>query len=145
MVFKKRAFLKLTPIFFWLILISQSVLFLLPKTASADLWDTQEGLKTDIGSAFRSTSGTPSDIRVVVARIISVFLGLLGIIFLALILLAGYKWMMAQGDESKITEAKEQLRTSVIGLAIILAAWGITMFVMNSILKATDPNMVFPL
>jgi len=141
--FEKRAFLKLVSFFFWLIFISQLALFVLPQTASAGLWEDQEGMTTDIGTTFGSTSGTPMDIRVVVAKVISVFLGLLGIIFVALIVLAGYKWMMAQGDESKVTEAKDQLRTSVIGLAIILAAWGITTFVTCAVLKATDPSLIW--
>jgi hypothetical protein len=53
--------------------------------------------------------------------------------------------MVAQGDESKVTEAKEQLLTSTIGLAIILASWGVTMFVINAVLKATDPSFIWPI
>jgi len=139
----KKTSLKLLSIFFWLFLVSQIAIFSLPQVASAALLDDQEGFGTEIPQAFGSTSGAPMDIRVVVANVIRVFLGLLGILFLTLIVLAGYKWMMAQGDESKVTEAKEQLRTSIIGLAIILAAWGVTIFVLNSILKATDPSFIW--
>lgn len=136
----KKAILRLSPFFFWLFFIAQTIIFSQPQITNAALLDDQEGFKTEIPQAFNSGSGAPTDIRVVVARVISVFLGLLGIMFVVLIVLAGYKWMMAQGDESKVTEAKDQLSTSVIGLAIILAAWGLTVFVFNSILKATDPN-----
>lgn len=135
--------MKLTPIFLWLFFISQLALLVLPQNVQADLLSDQEGLTSDIGPKAFNSTGAPTDIRAVVAKVISVFLGLLGIMFVALIVLAGYKWMMAQGDESKVTEAKEQLRTSIIGLAIILASWGITIFVMNTVLKATDPNRIW--
>lgn len=143
MMSKKRAFFKLAPFFFWLILISQFMLFSGPQIASADLWSDQEGMTSDIGPKAFGNAGAPKDIREVVANVISVFLGLLGIMFLALIVLAGYKWMMAQGDSSKVDEAKDQLRTSTIGLAIILAAWGITTFVTCAILKATDSSLIW--
>jgi hypothetical protein len=139
MNFKNSVTIKIMPFFFCLLVVSQ-LMFFGPRIASADLLSDQEGLTTEIPQAFNSAGGAPLDIRVVVARVISVFLGLLGIMFLALIVLAGYKWMMAQGDSSKIEEAKDQLRTSVIGLAIILAAWGLTVFVFNSIIKAADPS-----
>jgi uncharacterized membrane protein YjgN (DUF898 family) len=140
---RKRGFLKLVPFFCWFIIL-QLTLFSLPQIASAALWDDQEGME-DVSTSFGVTSSAPRDIRVIIAQVIGVFLGLLGILFLALIVLAGYKWMMAQGDSSKVDEAKEQLRTSAIGLVIILAAWGITIFVLNSILKATDPNYIWPI
>lgn len=145
---KKGMLLRFISFFFWLFFISQFVLLALPQTVRADLWSGQEGLSTDIGpKAFDTTTpdNPERDIRVIVAKIILVFLGLLGLLFLTLTVLAGYKWMMAQGDSSKVDEAKEQLRTSVIGLAIILASWGITRFVINSILKATDPNFIWPI
>jgi len=64
---------------------------------------------------------------------ISAFLGLLGIIFLVLIIYAGYNWMTAQGDEEKVTIAKNTLTRAVIGLIIIVAAYSITYFVFSSL------------
>lgn len=143
MSLKKNHFLKFVPIFFCLLFILQLALFSRPQIAKADFLTDQEGFTSDIPQVFGSTGSAPTDIRVVVARVISVFLGLLGIVFLVLIVLAGYKWMMAQGDSSKVDEAKDQLRTSIIGLAIILAAWGITNFTLCALLKAADPNLIW--
>jgi len=64
---------------------------------------------------------------------ISAFLGLLGIIFVVLIVYAGYNWMMAGGDEEKVTKAKSTLTRAIIGLIIIVAAYSITYFVFNSL------------
>lgn len=65
--------------------------------------------------------------------VISAFLGLLGIIFLVLIIYAGFNWMTAQGDEEKVTLAKNTLTRAVIGLIIIIAAYSITYFVFSNL------------
>ncbi len=119
-------------------LLAQFCLFDCHRTASAanNLWDTvQEGGLDEIGAAAYG-SDTPKDIRIIVARIIQVALGLLGIIFLVIIITAGYKWMTAAGNEEKVREAKDQLIRGVIGLIIILVAYSITVFVVDEIRKA---------
>lgn len=57
------------------------------------------------------------------------FLSLLGVIFLILIIYAGYNWMTAAGDEQKVTKAKDTLTRAVIGLIITLGAYAIWYFV----------------
>lgn len=95
-------------------------------------WGTaSEGGLDQVGQAY-GQSGEPSDdydIRLMAARIIRIVLELLGIIFLVLIIFAGFKWMTAGGDEEKITSAKKLLTNSVIGLIIIFAAFAIATFV----------------
>lgn len=113
------------------------VLHMLP--AQAGLWEGQIGMGTEtgeIGETFEYTDD-PSNIQLLVGRIIKTFLGLLGIIFLILILLAGYRWMTARGAEDEISKAKSQLQSSIIGLAIILMAYAVTYFVTEFIYKAT--------
>jgi preprotein translocase subunit SecG len=61
--------------------------------------------------------------------ILSAVFGVLGVIFLVLILYAGILWMTAQGDPKKVQKAKDILVQSVIGLVICLAAYGITTWV----------------
>jgi len=65
--------------------------------------------------------------------IISAFLGLLAIIFIILIIIGGYGWMMAGGDEGKVTTAKERIRQAIIGLIITVSAYAITYFVFNAL------------
>lgn len=81
--------------------------------------------------------GGGSSISVIAGRIIYATLGLLGVIFLVLIVYSGYLWMTAGGEEQQIEKAKDYIKNSVIGLVIILAAFGITRFVMNSLLNST--------
>ncbi|MFH1291905.1 MAG: IPT/TIG domain-containing protein [bacterium] len=85
-----------------------------------------------------STIGLPStDIRLVVARIIRVALGLLGIIAVILMIYAGAVWMTAGGNEERIGTAKKIMINGVIGLAIVLSSYAIVSFVINKLVEAT--------
>lgn len=78
------------------------------------------------------------DPRTMAAQLINVILTLLGIVAVVIVLLGGFKWMTAAGNEDKVSEAKKLLGAGVIGLVIILAAWGIASFVLNELMKATQ-------
>jgi len=85
-----------------------------------------------------NNSLSAGDPRTIVGRIINVILGFLGVIAVAIILLGGFKWMTAGGNEDKVSEAKKLLGAGVIGLVIILAAWAIATFVIDQIYSATQ-------
>lgn len=78
------------------------------------------------------------DIRYIVVQIIRVLLSLLGLICLILIILAGFKWMNSQGNTTKIGEAQKTIQAVVIGLLIIFASYGITLYVGKLIIEATS-------
>lgn len=90
-------------------------------------------------SGYQTAGVTDTTLSQTVGMIISIALGLVGIIFLALTVYAGFLWMTAAGDEEPITKAKKILTTSVIGLVIVLAAYSITYFVTNYLYSATSP------
>lgn len=80
------------------------------------------------------------DPRSLAATVINVILTLLGIIAVVIVLLGGFKWMTAGGNEDKVAEAKKLLGAGVIGLIIILAAWGLSSFILNQLGNATGAN-----
>jgi len=57
-----------------------------------------------------------------------------------IILIGGFKWMTAGGNEEQVEEAKKILIAGIIGLVIILASWGIANFVLGSLLNATTTS-----
>lgn len=71
------------------------------------------------------------DLIQIIGRIINVFLGLLGIVFLVLLLYAGYMYMTSAGDKEKVQKALSTIRNAVIGLVIIASAWAITAFILG--------------
>lgn len=79
-----------------------------------------------------------SDPRVIAAKIIRAAMGLLGIIAVGIVLVGGFTWMTAGGNDEKVAEAKKWLYSGVIGLIIILGAFSITNYVVNGLLSATS-------
>ena len=81
------------------------------------------------------------DLRVIIARIIRVFLTLLGMVAVIIVIYAGFLWMTAAGNDEKVDKAKRILLQGVIGLTIILLSYAITTFVFNALLGATGANI----
>lgn len=105
--------------------------------------NNQEGFQDGKIATAYGESGTPIDIRTFTANIIKGVLGLLGIIFLVLLIVAGYKYMMSQGNEDQVTESKKQITHAVIGLIIILSAYGLTVFILELAIKGGDNSWIF--
>ncbi len=105
------------------------MMYMLPTHAQG-LKNANKQLK-DIGDA--SGIGTSQDVGTVAGGIISAALSLVGIIFLILMVYAGFLWMTARGDSSQIDKAKQIIISSMIGLVVTLSAYAITAFVTGSV------------
>ncbi len=90
------------------------------------------GINTEMGGL------TDKDPRIVAARVINVLLGFLGIVAVVIVLTGGFKWMMSQGDEGKIGDAKKLIIAGIVGLAIILSAFAIAQFAVNALFTAME-------
>lgn len=94
------------------------------------------GLNTTAGTAgIKDTTATP---QAVVGRVLQQGISLVGIIFFALILWAGFLWMTSAGNEQRVDEAKNILLAAVIGLIIVAAAYAITRFVGSTLLTGNS-------
>lgn len=89
----------------------------------------------------QSTLGD-SDIRSTIAQIINVALGLLGVVCVVLVLYAGFLMMTAAGNEEKVEKGKGVLVYALIGLAIILSAYAISVFFIGQLSDATNTGNV---
>ncbi|MFZ5363865.1 MAG: Ig-like domain-containing protein [Patescibacteria group bacterium] len=87
----------------------------------------------EVGNEVALVEGDP---RVIAARIVRVALGFLGVIALGIVLYGGFVWMTSAGNEEKIATAKKILTNGIIGLVIILMAFGITQYVLNTLIGA---------
>lgn len=61
----------------------------------------------------------------------------MGTVAVVYIFWAGYKWMTSGGDPKKIGEAKDQIITAIVGIAILLLVFSITSFVIDQLTKVT--------
>jgi len=110
--------------------------FALTMTASAGsasnmLWG---GYETNMQEASGLGNTDP---RSIAGSVINIFLGFLGVIAVLIILYGGFKWMTAGGNDDGIGEAKQMISAGVVGLVVILAAFGIAQFVINALYNAT--------
>jgi hypothetical protein len=101
----------------------------LPALAGTSNLDLGINVASNIGLG----AANPKDVAV---NIIHIVLGFLGLIAVIMILIGGFKWMTAGGNEDSVGEAKKIIIAAVIGLVIILAAWAITNFVITEFLNA---------
>lgn len=109
--------------------------FAVPRYAFAGLG--LEQAKDAAKQADFQTEGDSANLTLMVARLIRGAMGLLGAIAVVLFVYAGFLWMTAGGEEKKVGDAKTLIRQVIIGMAIILAAWALTSFVINSLVDAT--------
>lgn len=106
---------------------------LLPRAVHAQTTFVNAKIQGDIGKTGLGTTG-PTE---VIGQIINVALGFLAFVALGLILWAGWQWMTAAGNEDKISSAKSTLIAAVTGLLIILASWGITLYLFGTLGSVT--------
>lgn len=97
---------------------------------SSDVTDQTEAFQSEVNFG-------DATVGEIIATAIKAFLGLLAVIFIILIITAGFKWMTAQGNEEKVKEAKDTIKRAVIGIIIIMAAYAITDFVFEALSEAS--------
>jgi len=89
---------------------------------------------TDIGNNLDLGK---EDLKNSVAGVINIALGLLGLIAVVLVVVGGFMWMTAAGNEEKIEKAKQLLFSALVGLVIIVAAWSIANFFVSQVVTVT--------
>lgn len=113
--------------------------FVGPVFADQSLLESQTGFE-EIQGVYNADD-RPADIRAIIINIIRIVLGFLAVIFLVLMVIAGFKYMTAAGNEDQTKKAMSQITSSVIGLLIILASWVITTAVLRYLTRAVNNNL----
>lgn len=113
-----------------------SLMSLVPATVQAQNITSNDLWGNGTASTYQNQGFSSTDPRQTVAKIIKVALGFLGSIAVILIVLAGFKWMTAAGNEDKIAESKKLMAAAFVGLVIILTAFALTSFVIESVITS---------
>ncbi len=79
-----------------------------------------------------------------IGGIISAAMGLVGVLFLVLMIYGGFLWMTAAGNEKRVESAKSIMVSAVIGLAIVFGAYAITELVFSTIAPSTSTGGTSP-
>lgn len=118
--------------------------FIFTQTVFAGGWDrVEEGFKNTAGQFFPSfkdvKSGGQTDAPLIAYQtVVTVFVSIMGVIFLTNIVMAGFQWMNAGGEQESIKKAQAKIIHNVIGIAIIFGAYLITAFVIQPLIEATQ-------
>ena len=79
-----------------------------------------------------------ADLKETVINIIQWVLGILALIAVVMVIIGGFQWMTAGGNEEKVEKAKKVISAAVIGLIIVLLAWAIVIFVARTTANVTQ-------
>ena len=92
----------------------------------------------DLGLQYGEYTGLGNrDIRLVIANAINILLGLIGAGLVVLLIVAGFRYMTSGGNPDTNKKALATITSAVIGIAIVLSAYIIARFVLQSLLSAT--------
>lgn len=101
-----------------------------------ELFGGEEG---PTGAEFADSAGLGDAALVdTIAAIIRIALGFLGVLSVVIILIGGFKWITSGGNDDKVKSAKKLIFSGIIGLVIILAAYAIASFVIESLVGVTS-------
>jgi len=119
------------------LLVIANIAIINPFTAHAagDLY----GLNTSVNKA--PDLKTDSTLPQITGAIINYAFGLLGTVFMIVILLGGYKWLTSMGNEEKVQAAKHLISMGIYGMIIIFLAYAISYAVIYGLEQAvTNPG-----
>ena len=99
-----------------------------------------EATKKAAGDAGYNPGTTETTFAETVGTIVYLLLSFSGVIFLVLMVYAGYLWMIARGDEAEVEKAQKIIISSIIGLIILVGAYSITTFVVPRLTDVTGKD-----
>lgn len=118
-------------------IITPVFIFIFAQTARAqEIIDNSVTTEIDRQTdALGTAAGFNNNLEVgsIMGTVIKSFFSVMGMVFLILVLHAGYKWMNANGKKDDVEEAKNSIMRATIGLAVMIAAYALTAFVFNQI------------
>lgn len=119
-----------------IVIFSLCSVLLLANLASAGI--ITEGVSSFGGQVY---GGEPRPPQEIAALIIKALMGLLGMVFFALLVYGGFLYMTAAGKEDQIKKAKDTIIRAVIGLLIVLTSYAIASFILGAIGEGTGPGV----
>lgn len=102
-------------------------------SASAQLLNNTTELNNMAVETKNAAGLADISVGTLVAQIIRIALSFLAVIFLVLIVMAGFKWMTAGGNQDDIKKSTATIKNAVIGLIVVIAAYTITYFIFKQL------------
>ncbi len=124
-----------------LFLVMLSFTLVLPTALAADpvvpqntkVYDPAKLQQDNLKRLPTLATGVQKDPGIIIANVINIAMGFLGVIAVCIIVYAGFKWMTAGGEKENTEAATKLMVNGIIGLVIILASWILANFVISQI------------
>jgi hypothetical protein len=100
---------------------------------------------TGPGIQITDQSQAPSKLAGILSTVIGFFTIAAVIFFVIQIILAGYGFISGQGDEKKIEVSRKKLTDGILGLTIVVVAFGLGAFLSNLLGLKTGDQSIFNL
>lgn len=108
--------------------------------------ETGDGLLTTADALksvdkFSETVGimkAKQDPRVLIGKIISVAVGVVGSLALVIVIYGGIMWMIAAGNETQMANAKKTIMWGVFGLLIVLLSYVIVRAILTKVIGISE-------
>ena len=71
---------------------------------------------------------------IIIGTVVGAFINFSGIVFIILMVVAGYSWMTSSGNEEKTKKAMATIKTAIIGLVVSLSAWVLWNFIFEKLI-----------
>lgn len=120
-------------VIFTFLLAAAAVTLLLPALAQGDDY----GLDQTCIAAGCVPSTDPDPLPRTIGIIINWILGLLGFVFLMLMVFAGIEWMTAGGSEEKVTKAKTMIGAAIAGMIVIFISYALADAIIGALIDAS--------
>lgn len=96
-----------------------------------------EGLRVTANQAdIETTEGTTEVIAARIGTIINYAFGIIGVIFLTIILIGGFEWMTAGGNEEKVGKAKKWVINGINGMIVVFLAYALVYVILAALGQA---------
>jgi len=125
-------YMKIKVFFFSMLLM---FLFVTPVFSDFDISNMANKAADKAG--YKTTSISETTLAETIGLVVKAALSMVGVIFLLLMVYAGYLWMTARGEEEMTKKAQKIIISSVIGLIIVVASYTVTNFIVFAILSKT--------
>ncbi len=91
---------------------------------------------------INNIDGTKTELNVLVVNVLNWMIGAAAVICVVMLIVAGYSYMTAGGDEGKVGKATKTLTNAIIGLAICFIAVMLVNFVLKNFLQPQALMMI---
>ncbi len=112
----------------------KKILNILIGTSTLVLASVSSTYALNVPGILGGLGGTPGELDDLIVKILNWLIGLGGLICVVMIIVAGYSYMTAGGDEQKVTSAQKTLTNAIIGLVICFVAVMLVNFVLKTFL-----------